>query len=103
MPEEEKNVFEDILLDGINAITKTAETAADIIEELVKKGDVTAQQGKIINEELKHGIKEGIKGAKQVKQSSNVSNFVDKMHKLTPEELMQIRAKIDELEEAGGN
>jgi len=58
MSENEQTSLEKIILAGIGAITKTAETAGELLEELVKKGELTVEQGKAINEELKHGFKE---------------------------------------------
>jgi len=98
MEENEKSNLEKIILAGIGAITKTAETAGDLLEELVKKGELTVEQGKAINEELKHGIKESVSKTTHVVQSSAVSKFVDNMDRLTPEEIAQIRAKMDEME-----
>ena len=54
MSEVEKNSLEKIILAGIGAITKTAETAGELLEELVKKGELTIEQGKALNEELKY-------------------------------------------------
>ena len=58
MSENEQSSLEKIILAGIGAITKTAETAGELLEELVKKGELTIEQGKALNEELKHGFKD---------------------------------------------
>jgi len=42
-----------IVLAGIGAIALTAEKAQELVEMLVKKGELTVEQGKILNEELK--------------------------------------------------
>ena len=98
MSENEKSSLEKIILAGVGAVTKTAETAGELLEELVKKGELTVEQGKALNEELKHGIKDKVSTATQAVQSSAVSKFIDNMDKLTLEELERVRAKIDELE-----
>jgi len=98
MLEKDNNNLEKIILAGVGAITKTAESAGELLEELVKKGELSFEQGKAINEELKHGIKEHIEEKKQAVQSSIVSGFIDKMDRLTAEELAKIREKIEELE-----
>jgi len=98
MDENEINSLEKILLAGVGAITKTAEAASDVFDELVKKGTLTAQQGKALNEELKHKAKEKITETKKKVQSTAVSGIINNMHKLSTEELEEIRAKIDELE-----
>jgi polyhydroxyalkanoate synthesis regulator phasin len=58
MPENEKIDLEKVILAGVDAITKTAETAGELIEELVKKGELNVGHGKTLNEELKHEPKE---------------------------------------------
>ena len=102
MSENDRSNLEKIILAGIGAITKTAETAGELLEELVKKGELTVEQGKAINEELKHNIKEKVNEATQTVQSKAVSGFVNNMDQLTPEELAKIREKIDELENSKG-
>jgi len=98
MPENEKSNLENIILAGIGAIAKTAESAGDLLEDLVKKGQITVEQGQTLNEELKHNIKETVSGAAQAVQSKAVTSIVSNMDRLTPEELAQIRTKMDELE-----
>ena len=47
-----------VILAGIGAIAITAEKSKALIDELVEKGELTVEQGKILNEELKHKAKE---------------------------------------------
>ena len=56
-----------ILLAGIGAVAATTEKSKEILDEMVKKGELTVEQGKVLNEELKHNIK------KTVKERVNVS------------------------------
>jgi len=100
MEENEKVSFEKIIMAGVGAITKTAETAGDLLDELVKKGAISVEQGKALNEELKHDIKKGVDTAVQKVQSTAVSRFVDNMDRFSPEDLAMIRAKLDELDKA---
>ena len=102
MPELEQNNLEKIILAGIGAITRTAETAGELLDELVKKGELTVDQGKALNEELKHEIKGCVEEKTQSVQSSAVTFLVDKMDKLTPEDLAIVRAKLDEMEKTKG-
>ena len=46
-----------ILLVGIGTAAVTAEKSKEILDELVKKGELTVEQGKVLNQELKHNIK----------------------------------------------
>ena len=98
MEENEKTSFEKIIMAGVGAITKTAETAGDLLDELVKKGALSVEQGKALNEELKHDIKISVDNAVKKAQTSAVSRFIDNMNKYSPEEIERIRAKIEELD-----
>ena len=100
MADKERGILESIILAGIGAIAKTAEASGELLEELVKKGELTVEQGKAINEELKHGIKEKVNKTSKKVQTTAVSGFVKNMDKLTPEELAKVRSKIEELENA---
>ena len=56
-----------LLLAGIGAVATTAEKSKELLEDMVEKGELTVEQGKVLNEELKHNIK------KTVKENVNVS------------------------------
>lgn len=53
-------VMKKVMLAGIGAMATTAEKSKEILDELVAKGELTVEQGKVLNEELKHNIKETI-------------------------------------------
>ena len=61
-----------ILLAGIGTAAVTAEKSKEILDELVKKGELTVEQGKVLNQELKHNVKETVK--KNVKVTLKPSN-----------------------------
>ena len=46
-----------VLLAGIGAVAVTGEKSKELLDEMVKKGELTVEQGKALNEELKHNIK----------------------------------------------
>ena len=50
-----------LILAGIGAVAATKEKSEVILDELVKKGELTVEQGKVLNEELKRDIKEKVK------------------------------------------
>ena len=54
-----------ILLAGIGAAATTAEKSKEILDDLVKKGELTVEQGKVLNEELKHNVKQTFKKDEQ--------------------------------------
>ena len=46
-----------LFLIGVGAAATTAEKSQEVVDNLVKKGELTVAQGKAVNEELKHTIK----------------------------------------------
>ena len=53
-----------ILLVGIGAAATTVEKSQQIIDELVKKGEITVEQGKELNKELQHNVKKTLEARK---------------------------------------
>ena len=47
-----------VILAGIGAVATTAEKSKDVLDDMVKKGELTVEQGKVLNEELKHNLKQ---------------------------------------------
>lgn len=94
------NLSEDlkkILLAGIGAAALTVEKSKDVVDELVKKGELTVEQGKVLNEELKHDIKEKLSSSKD-----NLETVSKKIESLTKEELEALKEKIDSLQRTDG-
>ena len=98
-----ENISEDIkkiFLFGIGAVATTAEKSKELIDELVANGELTVEQGKILNEELKHNIKESFKDAAATKNENppTADTVVENMDKMTAEEIQKIKAKIEMME-----
>ena len=49
-----------LLLAGIGAVAVTAEKSQEVLDDLVERGEITVEQGKALNQELKHTIKENV-------------------------------------------
>lgn len=81
-----------ILLAGIGAAAVTAEKSKDMVDALVKKGELTIEQGKVLNEELKHDIKEKLRTPADADQISKDLEKIDK------DDLAILKAKIEALE-----
>ncbi len=73
-----------LLLAGIGAVAVTAEKSKDLLDEMVEKGELTVEQGKVLNEELKHNIKKTVKGesgaGKKETAAEDLSDLLDKMN-----------------------
>ena len=85
-----------LILAGVGAVAVTKEKSEAVVRELIKKGELTVEQGKVLNEELKHNIKEAIHENVQVnvvEQSDDLMDAVDGMNDAQLEALKQrIRA-----------
>ena len=55
--------FRKIFLAGVGAAAMTAEKSQEVVTEFVKKGELTVEQGKALNEELSRKAKEVIDGS----------------------------------------
>ena len=88
-----------LLLAGIGAVAVTAEKSKDLLDEMVEKGELTVEQGKVLNEELKHNIKKTVKektgAGKQETAAEDLSDLLDKM---TPEQLAALKEQIQKKE-----
>ena len=90
------NIQEDmkkILLAGLGAVAVTAEKSKELVGELVKKGELTVEQGKVLNEELRRNISK-----KDSEVSENKDELKEKLASMTPEELEALKAQIAQME-----
>lgn len=84
-----------ILLAGIGAVAVTAEKSKDLLDEMVQKGELTVEQGKVLNEELKHNIRKTVKESTSASEkSSPAEELGDLLDKLTPEQIAALKEQI---------
>ncbi len=106
-----------LILIGIGAAAATAEKSQQIVEDLVKKGEITVEQGKELNQELKRNVKKSldeisaaaeekdaeIKEAAQKKEEeikAEAESLEQKIAGMTVEELENLKAFIQKAEDA---
>lgn len=84
-----------LILAGIGAAAIAKEKGGEVLEALSKRGEVTVEQGKVLNEELKRNLKENVReNVETVKQS--VKDNV-RVHVIYPEDdLMNVVDGMDE-------
>lgn len=90
-----------VLLAGIGAVAVTGEKSKELLDEMVKKGELTVEQGKALNEELKHNIKSTVKEKVNVKvkvKTSSPEELDELLDKMTPEQMALLKQRIDEME-----
>nr|WP_051527059.1 phasin family protein [[Eubacterium] cellulosolvens] len=105
-----------IFLAGVGAIATSAEKSKDLIDKLVEKGELTTQQGKILNQELKHKINDttddlrtraaNVIAPKKTEPAEEDSSsesgarisdeeLTDLVDSLSPEQLKTLRVQLD--------
>lgn len=95
------NELRKILLAGIGAIAVTAEKSEEVVKELVKRGELTVEQGKALNEELKHKIKDTVQEKRAEFSAAVASVNVEAMSQEERENLKRKLAELDEKEQDG--
>ena len=81
-----------VFLAGIGAAATTAEKAKELVDQLVKKGELTVEQGKVLNEELKHNV------AEKLREPVSTETISKDLEKMDVEDLEKLKAKIEELQ-----
>ena len=84
--------LKNLLLAGIGAVAVTAEKSQALLDELGKKGELTVEQGKVLNEELKHNLKDAIRD--NVTVSVVRPDVMDAVDNMTDAELEALKARI---------
>lgn len=74
-----------VFLAGIGALATTVEKSQEIVDELVKKGELTVEQGKALNTELKRKAQE-VKVNSETEKSASTQETVDSEESSTQEQ-----------------
>ncbi len=85
-----------ILLAGIGAAATTAEKSKEILDDLVKKGELTVEQGKVLNEELKHNVKQTLR------KDTPAEDMAETIKNMTPEQIAALKEQIAKAEAQTG-
>jgi polyhydroxyalkanoate synthesis regulator phasin len=82
-----------LLLAGIGSVALTYEKAEDIINELVKKGELAVKDGKELSLELKRKIQNKSEDA-----DGHLKDVLSGMNLATKEDIEELKKRIEELE-----
>ena len=94
-----------IILMGIGAAAMTAEKSQQVVDELVKKGELTVEQGKELNQELKRNVKKSMEEAsaavdeKAAEMDAKTVSFEEKIADMSVDEIEKLKAAIRKAEE----
>lgn len=84
-----------LLLAGVGAAATTVEKSKEILDDLVEKGELTVEQGKALNEELKHNIKKTVEeNAKNTEKADPVEELDKLLEKMTPEQIEALKERL---------
>ena len=84
-----------LLLAGVGAAATTVEKSKEILDDLVEKGELTVEQGKALNEELKHNIKKTVEeNVKNTEKADPVEELDKLLEKMTPEQIEALKERL---------
>ena len=87
-----------LLLAGVGAVAVTGEKGQELLEVLVKKGELTVEQGKELSREWKDNAKKAMDERKT--RAADGDDLGSKIQIMTMDELENLKAKIKDAEEA---
>jgi len=95
-----EDLFKKIFLAGIGTLSLTYEKTNALVKELVQKGQITVDQGRQLNEELKR-----VMDNNQPSMESKVKEYIDSLNLAAKTDVDNLTARIEALEKKlyGGN
>ena len=92
--------FQNIFLAGVGALSIGGEKAKEVLDDLVERGQVTVEQGRKINEELKHKAKDGATKIREDSIRAYVASLTPEERTEFTEQMARIAREMDEKEQA---
>ena len=88
-----------VLLAGIGTAAVTAEKSKEVLDKMAERGEAAVEQGKVLNQELRHNIKKTVKENVNVSvRTSSPEELDELLDKMTPEQMALLKQRIDEME-----
>ena len=89
-----------VMMAGLGALSVLAEKTQETVESLAKKGEEALDHGQVLNERLRHKIKQTIRDDKPDAQPGK-EDILGALDHLSPDELKEIKEKIKSLKHDG--
>lgn len=89
-----------LILAGVGAAAATKEKSEVIFQELVRKGELTVEQGRVLNEELKHNLREAIRENVTVNVLDMSEDIMSSVKDMDDEQLEALKQCISDAEQA---
>ena len=89
-----------LILAGIGAAAVTKEKGESMLHDLVKKGELTVEQGKVLNDELKRNVREVIRDNVTVHVVTPSDDLMSAVDDMDDDALAALKERICAAEEA---
>ena len=89
-----------LILAGVGVAAATKEKSEVIFQELVRKGELTVEQGRVLNEELKHNLREAILENVTVNVLDMSEDIMSSVKDMDDEQLEALKQCIRDAEQA---
>ena len=89
-----------LILAGVGVAAATKEKSEVIFQELVRKGELTVEQGRVLNEELKHNLREAIRENVTVNVLDMSEDIMSSVKDMDDEQLEALKQCIRDAEQA---
>lgn len=96
-----ESTLKNILLAGIGAVAYTYDKGSSMVDDLVKRGELTINQGKELNEELKRkmdGAKDSCSAKDDVLTADKLKEVLNSLNLATKNDLNDLEERIQKLE-----
>ena len=92
------NGIKKAFLVSVGAVATTAEVTKDIVEKMIEKGEQTVEQGKVLNQELKHNAKKKVKEHVSVEVTKKYDDAFECVDEMSAEDLELLKERIAKAE-----
>ena len=89
-----------VFLAGVGAVAVTGEKAKKLVDDLVKKGELTVEEGKVLNEDITRKMGEKAENFKPENISKSIRGILFDIDKMTQEDRDELMEKIKAANEA---
>ena len=92
------NGIKKAFLESVGVVATTAEVTKDIVEKMIEKGEQTVEQGKVLNQELKHNAKKKVKEHVSVEVTKKYDDAFECVDEMSAEDLELLKERIAKAE-----
>ena len=87
-----------VLLAGIGTAAVTAEKSKEVLDKMAERGEAAVEQGKVLNQELKHNAKKKVKEHVSVEVTKKYDDAFECVDEMSAEDLELLKERIAKAE-----